>query len=103
MERRPEPWSSRRPRRASAPIAARGGPWPDRPGYVVAGAVLAAALPLLLGAAARDADITSLGQHALTYGLPWGAGLASAGWLEPGPPRAAVAGSAVLAAATALL
>jgi hypothetical protein len=64
---------------------------------------VAVGLPFALGAAFRDADITSLGQYALTYSLPWGAALAAAGWLDRRDAltaRATVAGSAVLAAVT---
>jgi len=34
--------------------------------------------------------VTGLGQVALSYSLPWGTGLAVAGWLEPRPRRIAV-------------
>lgn len=54
---------------------------PARPAYVLAGIVLAALLPLALGQTLGDTDITTLGQLALTYSLPWGVGLAAAGWL----------------------
>ncbi|GAA1852596.1 hypothetical protein [Asanoa iriomotensis] len=80
---------------SSTPTAWR----PARPGYVVGGALLAVALPLTLGVVSSDADITSLGQYALTYSLPWGAGLASGGWREPGAAVAAVAGSAAVVVA----
>ncbi|WP_147315690.1 hypothetical protein [Asanoa ferruginea] len=75
------------------------------PGFraLVVGGMVAVGLPFALGAAFRDLDITSLGQYALTYSLPWGAALAAAGWLDNGEAlaaRATVAGSAVLAAVT---
>jgi hypothetical protein len=75
------------------------------PGFrsLLVGGVVAVGLPFALGAAFRDADITSLGQYALTYSLPWGAALAAAGWLDRRDAltaRATVAGSAVLAAVT---
>ncbi|HYN94949.1 MAG TPA: hypothetical protein VES42_13960 [Pilimelia sp.] len=69
---------------------------PARPGYVAAGAALAAGLPLVAGAAFGDADLTSLGQAALMWSLPWGGGLAALGWLGPQAGRAAglaIAGS----------
>jgi hypothetical protein len=56
---------------------------PHRPALVAAGAVIAVLLPPAVGYAARDADLTSLGQYALTWSLPWGGGLAAAGWLRP--------------------
>ncbi|WP_090799639.1 hypothetical protein [Asanoa ishikariensis] len=70
---------------------------------VAVGAVVAVGLPLALGAAFRDTDITSLGQYALTYSLPWGAALAATGWLDRRAAitaRTTVAVSAVLAALT---
>jgi hypothetical protein len=75
------------------------------PGFrsLLVGGIVAVGLPFALGAAFRDVDITSLGQYALTYSLPWGAALAAAGWLddrEAVTARATVAGSAVLAAVT---
>ena len=58
--------------------------WPSllspRPACVVGGVLLAVVLPVLLATVMQDTDITTLGQFALTFGLPWGAGLALAGW-----------------------
>jgi hypothetical protein len=72
---------------------------------VLAGAALAGALPPLLGMAIGDVDITTLGQFALTYSLPWGAGLAAIGWLRHGTAVAAasaVVGSALVAVVAVL-
>ncbi|MDG4825650.1 hypothetical protein O7635_27710 [Asanoa sp. WMMD1127] len=72
---------------------------PGRPAQVGLGAVVAVGLPLELGLAFGDPDITSLGQYALTYSLPWGVALAATGWLDRTAAlaaRATVAGSAVL-------
>jgi hypothetical protein len=76
---------------------------PPRVWPVLVGGVVAVGLPVALGAVFRDSDITSLGQYALTYSLPWGMALAAASWLdrrEAVTARATVAGSAVLAAMT---
>ncbi|MEV4534389.1 hypothetical protein AB0J82_11225 [Asanoa sp. NPDC049518] len=76
---------------------------PARPRSVVLGVVVAVGVPLLLGATYRDADITSVGQYALTYSLPWGAALALAGWFDPRGAmvaRATVAASVVLVVVT---
>lgn len=70
---------------------------PRRPGLVVAGAVVAAVLPVAV--AGHDAGPAALGGYALTWSLPWGLGLAAAGWLGPRTGRAAagaVAASALL-------
>jgi hypothetical protein len=72
---------------------------------VLAGAALAVALPPLLGMAIGDVDVTTLGQFALTYSLPWGAGLAAIGWLRHGAAVAAasaVVGSALVAVVAVL-
>jgi hypothetical protein len=72
---------------------------PRRPGLVVAGVAVAAVLPVAVGVGGGDADLTALARSALTWSLPWGLGLASAGWLGPRTGRAAagtVAASALL-------
>ncbi|GAA0803111.1 hypothetical protein Sya03_02790 [Spirilliplanes yamanashiensis] len=63
------------------PAAGWRGAGPRRPAWVVAGVAVAMALPPVLTAAVGQSDVTTLGQLALTYGLPWGGGLALAGWL----------------------
>ncbi|MEV4639507.1 hypothetical protein AB0J80_19350 [Actinoplanes sp. NPDC049548] len=54
---------------------------PKRPGYVVAGLVVVVGLPIALALGFGYTAVTMVGQFALTYSLPWGAGLAAAGWL----------------------
>jgi hypothetical protein len=79
---------------------------PRRPALLAAGAVVVVLLPPAVGYAAHDADLTSLGQYALIWSLPWGGGLAAAAWLGPRASRAAtraVAASAALTAAGILL
>ncbi|GIF75898.1 hypothetical protein [Asanoa siamensis] len=76
---------------------------PARPRLVLAAAAIAGALPPIIAAAQHDLDITSLGQYALTYSIPWGAGLASAGWLDRPLSTVATGTVAGSAAITALL
>jgi hypothetical protein len=64
------------------------GPGPARPGYVAAGLVLAVLLPVLWAPPPDSLFLNTSRQIAtLTYALPWGAGLAAAGWM---PRRAAI-------------
>jgi len=74
---------------------------PASPVLVVAGLAVAVSVPLGWAALTGWWAVTSLGQVALSYSLPWGAGLAVAGWLEPRPRRIAVIAvlAGVLAAA----
>ena len=56
---------------------------PARPGYVAAGVAVVVLLPLMGDAMREGRDVTGwryLGT--LTYALPWGIGLAAAGWLR---------------------
>ncbi|MEU8662227.1 hypothetical protein [Actinoplanes philippinensis] len=82
---------------AAAVLWHRGLRWrPERLRWVVAGVLVAVVLPaplVLLGE-----EMTFLGQAALVWSLPWGAGIAVAGWLEK-PLRkvaAATVGASVL-------
>jgi hypothetical protein len=68
---------------------------PQRPAYVVIGVAVAVALPPVLAARWNDFGPTMLGQTALTWSLPWGAGLALAGWLDR---RARIAASVTVIA-----
>jgi len=64
---------------------------PSRPGYVLAGAATVLLLPLLWDVTRMTLDITGFRHVAsLTYTLPWGAGLAAAGWLRGRTGNAAV-------------
>jgi hypothetical protein len=75
---------------------------PKRSGYVLAGLAVMVVLPVALALGFRSTAVTMVGQFALTYSLPWGVGLAAAGWLgRPGRVAAliAVALSALLVAA----
>ena len=74
---------------------------PARPVLVVAGLAVAVSVPLGWAALTGWWAVTGLGQVALSYSLPWGAGLAVAGWLEPRPRRVAVI--AVLAGVLAVV
>jgi hypothetical protein len=73
---------------------------PARPGYVAAGAAVAVLLPLVGDLPPNSLFFNASHQIAtLTYALPWGAGLATAGWLRGRPAVTAgvtVAVSAVL-------
>jgi len=70
-----------------------------RPWWVVAGVLVTVALPPMVGVTIGDSDLTTLGQVALMYAIPWGAGLAVTGWLD-GPAstaaRTAVVGSVLI-------
>jgi hypothetical protein len=61
--------------------------------------LVAVALPPMVGVAIGDSDLTTVGQVALMYAIPWGAGLAVTGWLD-GPAstaaRTAVVGSVLI-------
>lgn len=72
---------------------------PARPAYVIGGVVVAVLVPLVIGAVFNIRTVTLIGQMALTYSLPWGGGVALAGWLGRRGRIAAcatVAGSVVL-------
>lgn len=75
---------------------------PHHPHLVVAGTVVTLLLPPAIGYASHDSDLTSLGQYALTWSLPWGGGLIAAAWLGRRSRTAAtrtVAASATLTVA----
>lgn len=61
---------------------------PPRPGYVVAGVALAVLMPVAWDPSGYPDSTGFAHIFTLTYALPWGAGLAAAGWLRG---RAAVA------------
>jgi hypothetical protein len=63
---------------------------PTAPAYAVVGVVLAVGLPLVVAALLDNWQLTFVGQTALIWSLPWGAGLAVAGWLDRGARRAAL-------------
>ncbi|WP_146246331.1 hypothetical protein [Actinoplanes xinjiangensis] len=69
---------------------------PRHPGWLVAGALVAAVPPALAGAMAGFSEVALLGQVALTWSLPWGAGIAAGGWL--GRPLRRIAALTVAAA-----
>lgn len=75
---------------------------PATPRYVLAALVVLLALPPALSAVFDDLDITSLGQYALSYSMPWGAGLASAGWLDRRTGTAAIGAVGASAVFTAV-
>ncbi len=75
---------------------------PATPRYVVAGLVVLLALPPALSAVFDDVDMTSLGQYALSHSIPWGAGLASAGWLDRRTGSAAIGAVGAAAVFTAV-
>ncbi len=81
----------------------RAGGWhalvPARPGYVAAGAAVAVLLPTVWDPP-PGSFLSGSGQLAtLTYALPWGAGLAAAGWLRG---RAAAAAGVTVAVSAVL-
>jgi len=56
---------------------------PARPIYVAVGVGVAVLLPRIWNAAGESGDLTGLRNIAtLTYALPWGVGLAAAGWMR---------------------
>jgi hypothetical protein len=67
--------------------------------YLASAAVVMVLVPLELGWLMQDQDITTLGQFALTYSLPWGAGVAAMAWLRG---RAAIAAGLTVAASAVL-
>jgi len=76
--------------------------WPLVLGLTVAGVMLAARLPMALVFGFRSTAVTMIGQFALMYSLPWGVGLAAAGWFDRREQVAALAAvvlSALLVAA----
>lgn len=82
------------------PAAGWRGTLPSQPGYVVAGAAVVVLVPLMWDVARVSLDIIGFRHVAsLTYTLPWGVGLATAGWLPRRAARAAVLTVAVSAAA----
>jgi hypothetical protein len=83
------------------PVEGWRGVRPTRPVFVVAGVFVAVLLPAAIATAWHDTDLTTLGQLALTYSLPWGGGLAAVGWLNRRAATAAfltVAGSVIVTA-----
>lgn len=54
---------------------------PTRPAYSLVGLVVMVGLPVTLAFGFGTTAMTMVGQFALTYSLPWGAGLVAAGWL----------------------
>lgn len=73
-----------------------------RPGYVLVGLVVVVGLPMALAFGFGFTAVTMIGQFALTFSLPWGVGLAAAGWLDRRERVAALAAvvlSALLVAA----
>lgn len=78
------------------PAAGWRGVLPSRPGYVVAGAAVVVLMPVMWDIARASFDVIGFPHVAsLTYTLPWGAGLAAAGWLHGRAGRAAVVTVAV--------
>jgi hypothetical protein len=63
------------------PAGGWGGLRPRRPAYVLMGLAVAVGLPVALSRGLGITAVTMVGQFALTYSLPWGAGLVAAGWL----------------------
>jgi len=82
----------------------RAGGWhglvPARPGYVAAGAAVAVLLPVAWNPPPDSLFLNATHQIAtLTYALPWGAGLAAAGWLRG---RTAITAGVTVAASAVL-
>ncbi|WP_328474659.1 hypothetical protein OHA21_15800 [Actinoplanes sp. NBC_00393] len=63
---------------------------PPCPEFTILGSATAVALPLLLAGLSSAWQLTTLGQVALAWSLPWGCGLALAAWLDRRLRRAAL-------------
>jgi hypothetical protein len=74
---------------------------PHRPIRAIAAVAMGTGPPLIIAFTANSDALTTAGSLALTYTLPWAAGLAVAAWLGPRAARAAA--GAVLACAVAVL
>ncbi|MGX6607309.1 hypothetical protein ACWKSP_35060 [Micromonosporaceae bacterium Da 78-11] len=86
------------PSATRARIAPGGAGWrgvaPARPWYVAFGPTVALVLPVVWGVAQDSRPADPFGHTVLMYSLPWGLGLAAAGWLRG---RTAVAAGVIVA------
>ena len=81
--------------------ATRGAWWrPTSPIFIVLGGAVAVAVPVVWAALNGTWQLTTLGQAALTWSLPWGCGLTLAAWLDRRPRRAALTALGASALAT---